>query len=232
MHLVIQHVGAMGSPLSGTLAEIFLQELEQSKLKYLLEGKRIIYYNRYVDDIFIIYDQSKITPQHILEQFNAQHKDLQFTINEEINNQIEYLDLKLTNIQGQLEIGVYRKPTTTDVTINSNSCHPREHKMAAYKSWLNRLCKLPLSANSNKKELDIIISIATNNGYKKEDIIKLYDRIKTQQNKNPEKTEKTKINQKWVTFTYTGNYIRKITNLDFLNQSPIYNIKLAYSEPF
>jgi hypothetical protein len=72
---------AMGSPPSGTLAEIFIQELEQNRLKHLLEGKKIIYYNRYVDDIFMIYDQNKITPQNILEQFNAQHKNLQFTIN-------------------------------------------------------------------------------------------------------------------------------------------------------
>jgi hypothetical protein len=155
---------------------------------------------------FIIYNQNKITPQHILEQFNAQYKDLRFTLNEEINNQIEYLDLKLTNKQGHLETGVYRKPTTTDVTINSNSCHPREHKMAAYKSWLNRLCKLPINVENNKKELDIIINIATNNGYRKEDIIKLYDRIKTQQNKN---SEETKIDHKWVTFTYTGNIYEK-----------------------
>jgi hypothetical protein len=118
----------MGSPLSGTFAEIFLQELEQNRLKHLLEGKKIIYYNRYVDDIFIIYDQNKI------KQFKAQHRELQFTLNEEVNNQIEYLDLKLTNEEGQLEIGMYRKPTMTDVTINNNSCHPREHKMAPYKS--------------------------------------------------------------------------------------------------
>jgi hypothetical protein len=165
---------AMESPLSGTFAEVFLQELEQTRLKHLLEGKRIIYYNRYVDDIFIIYDQSKITSQNILQQFNAQHRDLQFTLNEEVNNQIEYLDLKLTNKEGKLEIGMYRKPTTTDVTINNNSCHPREHKMAAYKSWLRRLCKLPLD-EKNRRELDIIINIATSNGYRKEDIIKLYN---------------------------------------------------------
>jgi hypothetical protein len=38
---------AMGSPLSDTLAEIFIQELEQNRLKHVLEGKKIIYYNRY-----------------------------------------------------------------------------------------------------------------------------------------------------------------------------------------
>jgi hypothetical protein len=35
---------AMGSPLSSTTAEIFLQDLEQNKIEHLLEDKKIIYY--------------------------------------------------------------------------------------------------------------------------------------------------------------------------------------------
>jgi hypothetical protein len=53
----------MWSPLSGDMAGIFIQELEQNKLKYLLEDKKILYYNRYMVDIFMIYDQNKITPK-------------------------------------------------------------------------------------------------------------------------------------------------------------------------
>jgi hypothetical protein len=45
----------------------------------------------------MIYDQTEITPQTILEQFNVQHKDLTFTINEEMDNQITYFDLNLIN---------------------------------------------------------------------------------------------------------------------------------------
>jgi hypothetical protein len=62
---------AMASTLSSITAEIFLQDLEQNRLKHLLEGQQIEYYDRHVDDIFII------TLQTILEQFNAQHRDLQ-----------------------------------------------------------------------------------------------------------------------------------------------------------
>jgi hypothetical protein len=114
---------ANGSPLSSIMAEIFLQHLEQSKVKLLLEDRNIVYYNRYVDDIFIIYNQSKITPQHILKHFNTQNKNLQFTLNEEVN-QITYLDLNLTNKHGQIKMEIYRKPTT-DVTIDNilPSCH-------------------------------------------------------------------------------------------------------------
>jgi hypothetical protein len=94
------------------------------------------------------YDQTKITPETILEQFNTQHKDLKFIINEETDNQITYLDLYLTNKWGQIEMEVHRKPTITDVTINNNSCHPKGHKLVAFKNWIHRLLMLPLSENS------------------------------------------------------------------------------------
>jgi hypothetical protein len=200
---------AMGSPLSGILAEIFLQDLEQNRVKYILEDKKIVYYNRYVDDIFIIYDQRKITPQTILENFNIQHKDLNFTTNTEINNQINYLDLNLTNKQGQINMEIFRKPTT-DVMIANSSCHPHEHKLAAIKNWIHRLNTLPLNENSKRKELNTIINIALNNGYRENDILSLYNRTKHKQTNRQTNTEE---NKKWITFTYTGNYIRKITNL-------------------
>jgi len=47
---------AMGSPISSTLAEIYLQYFERIYLKHYLEIKHIICYKRYVDDLFIIYD--------------------------------------------------------------------------------------------------------------------------------------------------------------------------------
>jgi hypothetical protein len=64
---------------------------------------------------------------------------------------------------------VYRKPRATDVTINNTSCHLKEHKLAACKNWIHRLLMLPLIESNKKKELNTIINIALNNGYKKDD---------------------------------------------------------------
>jgi hypothetical protein len=163
----------MGSPLSGMLVEIFLQDLEQQRIKHLLEDGNVIYYNRYIDDIIMImiYNQTKINPKIISEQFNVQHKDLHFTINDELNNQINYLDLNLINKQGQIEMEIYRKPTATDITINKNSCHPKEHKLAAYRSWIHRLRVLPISETKRQHELNTILNIALNNRYKTLDIM-------------------------------------------------------------
>jgi hypothetical protein len=42
---------------------------------------------------------------------------------------------------------IYRKPTTTDITTNNKSCHPKEHKFPAYKNWIHRLLTPPLEEN-------------------------------------------------------------------------------------
>jgi hypothetical protein len=46
---------AMGSPISGLVAEIFLKQFEDSHMSHLLDTKNIAYYTSYVDDILIIY---------------------------------------------------------------------------------------------------------------------------------------------------------------------------------
>jgi hypothetical protein len=72
---------------------------------------------------------------------------------------------------------VYRKPTATDVTINNKSCHPKEHKLSAYRNWINRHLALPLSKRNIRREINTILNIALNNRYKKEDIIYIYNII-------------------------------------------------------
>ena len=59
---------AMGSPISGMLAEIYLQYLEETYVKHCLENKEITYYKRYVEDILIIFEQSTIS-EHTIHNF-------------------------------------------------------------------------------------------------------------------------------------------------------------------
>jgi hypothetical protein len=104
----------------------------------------------------------------------------------------------------------YRKSTVTDVMINNTSCYPEEHKLVAYKNWIHRLLMLPQREGNKRKELNSIINIALNNEYKKDDTLKLYDRLIYQQNNQG---NNSKPEQKWVIFIYMGNYISKITKL-------------------
>jgi hypothetical protein len=44
--------------------------------------------------------------------------------------------------QGTVETDIYKTPAATDIAISNASCHPDEHKMAAFKNWIHRLNKL------------------------------------------------------------------------------------------
>jgi hypothetical protein len=86
---------AMGSPISSTMAEIYLQLLEDTYLKHSPENREILYYKRYVDDIFIICDQKKTNADTIHKTINNLDHNLQFSTEIEENNITCYLDLAI-----------------------------------------------------------------------------------------------------------------------------------------
>jgi hypothetical protein len=83
-----------------------------------MESKDITLYTRYVDDILIIYDSSSATPNAITQYADAIHNSLQFSPTPENAGQINFLDLTITRKTTNLEVDIFRKPTTTNTTIN------------------------------------------------------------------------------------------------------------------
>jgi hypothetical protein len=61
---------SMGSPISNTVAEIFLEYLENTHLKHILESKQIIFYTRYINDVLMIYNTKYTTPETIHQHIN------------------------------------------------------------------------------------------------------------------------------------------------------------------
>ena len=100
---------AMGSPISGTMAEIYLQYVEANYVKRW-ETDEIIYYKRYVDDILIIYSNQKTNKDRIEKEINKTDKNLEFKMTPESNNIIHYLDLTLQRRSNNIELSIYRKP--------------------------------------------------------------------------------------------------------------------------
>jgi hypothetical protein len=152
----------MGSPVSGVMAEIFLQHPENTQLKQIIDKNNIIFYTRYVDDILIIYDTNKISPETISDHINCIHPALKLTPTHE-HNTINFLRLTIIKHPSKIEIDIYRKPTT--YAINDTSNHPTEHKMAAYRYMINRMLTLPLTAERRNNEWQKILTIVDNNQY-------------------------------------------------------------------
>jgi hypothetical protein len=123
---------AMGYPISGTMAEIFLQNLENTHIKHLIESNILSFYIRYVDDILVIYDSTLTTPDNVQRYLCTIHNNIQLKLTHDNNHSVNFLDLTITGKPSHLDIGIYCQLTTTDTTINFLSNHPPEQKLAAY----------------------------------------------------------------------------------------------------
>ena len=87
----------------------------------------------------IIFDQSKTDGKTIMHHMNSTDKHLEFKLLEEENNTINYLDLSIHRYTNSIDVGMYRKPKHTDVTIQLSSNHPLEHKLAEFNFYINRM---------------------------------------------------------------------------------------------
>jgi hypothetical protein len=89
---------AMGSPISGTLAEIYLQTIEERYIKHWIENRDMVYYKRYVDDIFIIYNTNKTNERTIRNNMNSIDEHIEFKMTEEIDESINFLDMTINSL--------------------------------------------------------------------------------------------------------------------------------------
>jgi hypothetical protein len=162
----------MGNPLSPILADIFMSFLENKLLDDSFNSliNNIFCYKRYVDDIFFIFKGTRRQLARVLDLFNSQHHNIKFT--HEIGEQqsINFLDINIKLVENNFEFKIYRKDTFTDNIIPADSHHPDSYKMAAFNSMIHRLMSIPLTTENYNAEIEIIKTIARNNGYKTKDV--------------------------------------------------------------
>jgi len=165
-----------------------------------------------MDNVFVIYDSACINPNTILQYANSIHNNIQLDPTHETKGHISFLDFLIIRKTPNLEIDIFYKPTTTDTTINYFSNHPLEHKLAAYRYYIERMLTLPLTADRQLKERKTILLIAWNNNIPKQFLPRLKQQIQ-QKMIQPASLTGTDITTKWATLTYASPRIRKITNL-------------------
>jgi hypothetical protein len=128
----------MGAPTSAILSEIYMQFLENNVIYNILKTHNIKGYFQYVDDILIIYNTIESNIYEVLNEFNQITPKLKFTMEEETDRRLSFLDITIQRGQHHITTNIYRKPTTTDSVIPNDSCHPKEQKMAAIQYLLQQ----------------------------------------------------------------------------------------------
>jgi hypothetical protein len=201
----------MGNPIAGSLAEIFIHHIEQN---YILHNNqysdKIIYWHRYVDDIITLYKGNTRQTLILLKYLNSLHKNLEFTIETEINNTLNFLDISISRTNSlQHKFQIFRKSTMTDTTIHNSSNHPNQHKNAAYNTMIYRLIKTPMDQIDYETELNTIKYIAQQNGYSTSFINKTHNCIK---NKILNPITQHKPLNKYLTLPYHSSHSQKLAN--------------------
>ena len=108
-------------------------------LEHHLESQDIMYYKRYADDLFIIYDQTKINEDPIHDIINNTDEHLEFKITKEENHITNSLDFTIQRKHNEFELSIYWKPTFIDIALHFTSNHPYRHKMSGFYFYINRI---------------------------------------------------------------------------------------------
>ncbi|XP_033097623.1 uncharacterized protein LOC117101698 [Anneissia japonica] len=159
---------AMGSPLSLVIANIFLEEFEQLALLSVTKQPKL--WLRYVDGTFIIGQHSKVYLDGFIDHLNSQHKSIMFTMEEEHNRSLTFLDVLVTRPDaGTWSHAVYRKPTHTDRYLNKRLFHHPSTKKGVCNTLIKRAHCIS-DHNSIRREVQHVKAALKLNGYHTRDI--------------------------------------------------------------
>ena len=166
------HGTAMGSPVSGVVAEIVMQNIEQQALATYKETLPL--WLRYVDVTFTAVQMDEIDFLH--EHLNKQNIYIQFTREIEENGKIPFLDCLVSRDNNKLGTTIYRKPTNTDRLLDQCSYHPSCHKATAVRTLTRRAHLVCDSHNSLSSETKHLHDVFHKNNYNQDFISRNYYR--------------------------------------------------------
>lgn len=212
----------MGSPISGLLANIYIDYIEN---QYILNDKnpyfkKLRIWKRYMDDIICIWDGESEDLIKLHDYINGLREKLKFTIEQETNNKINFLDLTIKRLEHQIEYEIYRKPTQINNIISYTSNHHIQHKNAALNTYINRLHKIPLKDEAFQKELKYIKQLAKEHQFPEKHVDKIIHKYKIRQDPLYKPKEQKDIIYRCITYNDTNKRLEK---LFYRN-----NIKLVY----
>ena len=111
----------MGSPLSPTVANLFMEDLETKAVATAPSTPKI--WKRFVDDTFTI--NQNADKDAFLDHINSIDSNIHFTYEDpKEDGCIPFLDMLITpDEEGRRKTNVYRKPTHTDQYLHWDSHH-------------------------------------------------------------------------------------------------------------
>ena len=150
---------AMGSPLGPALANIFVGFKERK----IPANEWPQMYHRYVDDVFSLFE-SKARCADFHQRLNNLHPALRFTLEEEDNGSLPFVDVRVTKKDTGFVTSLYRKPTFSGLYTPWDSFSPTQYKINLVRCLTNRILRI-CSQSVVQEELATLRKILERNGH-------------------------------------------------------------------
>ena len=120
------HGTAMGTICAPPYSSIFMGNMENQKI--LPIALTILFWKRFIDDIFSIFIGSEEELLALFRQINQLHPIIKFSFHYS-QTSVEFLDIRIIkDANGYLYSDLYRKPTDTRALLHYTSFHPASTK--------------------------------------------------------------------------------------------------------
>lgn len=155
---------AMGSPLGPAFANIFMCHLEEQFLELCPNDFKPVFYKRYVDDTFVLFNHESHA-ELFLNFINNCHPNIQFSMDVENNNRLSFLDINIIRENNVFTTGIYRKGTFTGLGLNFFSHCSLDFKINSCKTLLHRAFSLCSSWPKFHEEISFLTNYFSKNCY-------------------------------------------------------------------
>ena len=196
---------AMGGPASSTTAEIYMQAYERTAITTALHPLKV--WERFVDDVYSILKLMDL--ENFFHHINNLHQNIKFTVEEESNGELVFLDNLLKQNNAEISVLVYRKPTQTEEYLHYSSHHQASCKVSVVSSLFNRAYSIITNNDDLHKENARIKQVLKENGYQESIINKIFRRITNNHSlpQSQQLTQATGIQQKEIRMSINLPYV-------------------------
>ena len=95
-----------------------------------------------MDDVISLWNYGEAELRGFLDHLNTYDRNLQFTLEVEIENKLSFLDVLIIRNANKLDFTIYQKPTQNNRYLHFNSNHPPQVKRAAVTSLIDRVLNI------------------------------------------------------------------------------------------
>ena len=208
---------AMGSPPAPLLANGWMHKFDN-----VIKGDAVLF-ARYMDDILRNIKTDQINEK--LHELNNLHPSLTFTIENESNGSIPFLDMRIHhNAEGSLTSSWYCKKTDTGLLMNFHALAPDKYKRSVVSGMVHRIVRACSTWKFVHESLQKAKTILQNNQYPPtfyEPIIKkCLHSILDPSDKDKEDESEEQPEEKMIFIQYRGKLTEKFTRTLKKMQAP------------